>query len=124
MILAGQWEPSPPRPHSLDDCNDRGFDTDSAKWDRVTPEPLNEVWQAALDGAIAEAKHLRECDTPSCGDIRCQDCDERMTCTGPEPRACGVTCEDCPCDCTACLRVREDMRDELLGLLEREARDE
>ena len=30
MILAGQWEPTPPRPGSLDDCMARGFDTDSA----------------------------------------------------------------------------------------------
>lgn len=68
MILAGQWEPTPPRTGSLDDCTARGFDTDSAKWDRVTPEPLDETWQAALDGAIAEARRLRarRCAHPHC----------------------------------------------------------
>ena len=29
MILAGQWEPTPPRAGSLDDCQARGFDTTS-----------------------------------------------------------------------------------------------
>lgn len=66
--------------------------------------------------------HAYACDITDCGQIRCQDCDERMTCHGPEPRACGVTCDACPCDCTACLRRREDMRDELLNQLDREAR--
>ena len=60
------------------------------------------------------------CDVPDCG-TRCDRCDERMTCTGPEPRACGVTCGDCPCPCRACLDQREDMRAELLATLAREA---
>lgn len=121
MILAGQWEPTPPRPGSLDDANARGFDTDSLRHDNATPEPLDDVWQAALDGAIDQARHLREGDDERCG-IRCEDCGDRMCAIdGPEPRACGLTCDRCACDCTACLRAREDMRDELLNLLEREA---
>lgn len=121
MILAGQWEPTPPRTGSLDDANARGFDADSLRHDHATPEPLDDVWQAALDGAIDQARHLR-CGVEDCGNRFCDDCGERMTCTGPEPRACGVTCCDCGCECTACLRAREDMRDELINLLERESR--
>ena len=122
MILAGQWEPTPPRAGSLDDCMARGFDTDSIRHDHATPEPLDDVWQAALDGAVEAAKHRAESDDDDhCGE-RCDRCQDRMcSLDGPEPRACGTTCADCPCDCTACLLVREDMRADLLHRLEREA---
>lgn len=40
MILAG-W-PLPERPRSRDEAHDRGFDAESVKHDRVTPEPLND----------------------------------------------------------------------------------
>lgn len=121
MIHHREWEPTPPRPGSLDDATARGFDPDSVRHDRATPEPLTPEWQAALDGAVEQARHLR-CGVEDCGEVRCWDCDERMSCQGPEPRACGTTCCDCRCECTACLRAREDMRDELLNLLERESR--
>lgn len=52
---------------------------------------------------------------------RCSDCDERMCSEyGPEPRACGTTCGDCPCDCTACRDEAEDREMERLVLIERE----
>lgn len=35
MILAGQWEPSPPRPGSYDDAQARGFDPASVEADRA-----------------------------------------------------------------------------------------
>jgi hypothetical protein len=60
------------------------------------------------------------CDVVDCGEIRCWTCNERMTCLGPEPRVCGVTCTDCPCDCTGCLQVREELRAELAWQIERE----
>lgn len=63
-----------------------------------------------------------DCDVTDCGIARCDSCNERMTCLGPEPRACGVTCGDCPCSCTACLDQRADMREELINQLERDAR--
>lgn len=65
--------------------------------------------------------HHDACDITDCGEIRCSECEERMTCLGPEPRACGMTCADCPCDCQACLDRRQDERDELLATLAREA---
>ena len=112
MILAGNWwEPTPPRPGSLDDCEARGFDPASVEADRAIPEPLDEAWQDALDRSIGAAKHLRDntCGVPSCGLVRCPVCDERLMCTGPEPavNTCGAhdnECVDCngvnPCrDC-------------------------
>lgn len=69
---------------------------------------------SAFDGTHRAPSH--------CGEERCDRCNERMceTC-GPEPRACGVTCADCPCDCQACLDRRQDERDELLATMAREA---
>ena len=122
MILAGL--PLPERPRSLDEANDRGFDSDSARWDAMPADPLDEQWQAWLDRSVVAAQHRRDesLDDDRCG-TRCDTCDERMcSVNGPEPRPCGVTCADCRCECTKCLQQREDMRDELLGLLEREAR--
>jgi hypothetical protein len=62
-----------------------------------------------------------DCGVTDCGEVRCDRCGDRMTCTGPEPRACGTTCADCPCDCPACVHVREDMRAELMHKIERES---
>lgn len=58
----------------------------------------------------------------TCGE-RCDRCQER-TCSlfGPEPRACGVTCADCPCDCAACTAAREDARNDLLHRIQGENR--
>lgn len=119
MILHSDWQPTPPRPGSVDDALSRGFDPDSLKHDRATPEPLDDEWQAALDGALEIVRHMR-CGVVDCGEIRCDTCSERMTCTGPEPRACGTTCADCPCDCQGCLDQRQDLRDDLLRQLERD----
>lgn len=122
MILAG-W-PLPEKPQSREEANDRGFDPESLLHDRATPEPLTPEWQAALDGALRIAKHIRdpELDDELCG-TRCSDCDERMCAIdGPAPRACYVTCDQCPCSCQPCLLVREDLRADLVHQLEREAR--
>lgn len=54
-----------------------------------------------------------DCGVVDCGHVFCDRCGERMTCTGPEPRACGTTCADCPCDCTSCLQVRHELRADL-----------
>lgn len=43
----------------LDRAMDAGFDWQSLEHDRATPEPLDGVWQAALDSAIAQARELR-----------------------------------------------------------------
>lgn len=118
-MIWGGYEPTPPRAGSLDDCQARGFDVDSVKHDRVPPEPLSPEWQAALDRALEIVKHLR-CGVEDCGERRCDTCDERMTCTGPEPRACGATCVDCPCSCDTCLMVREEYRAELMHQIEKE----
>jgi hypothetical protein len=122
VILCGY--PLPEHPGSRDEANDRGFDPDSIRHDRVTSEPLDDEWQAALEGSIEAARHLREdvCHVPSCGTVHCGTCGERLMCTGPEPRACGVTCVDCPCSCGKCIEAREDMRADLLHQLERESR--
>src|SRR5690349_6276377 len=112
MIHAG-W-PLPERPGSLDAALDRGWDPKAAEHDRVTPEPLGEDWQTWLDRSVVAAKHRRELDGDDRCGTRCDRCDDR-TCQidGPELRACGVTCVDCPCSCTACERQREDMRADL-----------
>lgn len=58
----------------------------------------------------------------SCGE-RCDDCGDRMCDEfGPEPRACGTTCADCPCNCEGCLDVRADLAMELASEIERDAR--
>lgn len=57
-----------------------------------------------------------------CGE-RCDRCGDRMCSQwGPEPRACGVTCVDCGCDCPTCFMAREEMRADLLHRIEREGR--
>lgn len=60
------------------------------------------------------------CGVEDCGQIRCDTCDERMACVGPEPRACGTACVDCPCDCATCFQVREELRAELVRQIEKE----
>ena len=68
----------------------------------------------------AGVEHSRLCGDHS---TRCDTCGERLCAIdGPEPRACGVTCADCPCDCTACQLAREDLRAELLHQIERDSR--
>lgn len=61
-----------------------------------------------------------ECDVTDCGEVRCDRCEDRMTCLGPEPRACGTTCGDCDCSCTACRDEAEDREMERLVQIERE----
>lgn len=112
----------------LDEAIDRGFDPGerdhppAAHLDLAADDP----WAIALSVSVEEAQRLRggheDCGVVDCGEVRCSTCDERMTCLGPEPRACGTTCGDCPCDCSGCLLVREDMRADLLQQLERESR--
>lgn len=113
MVLCGL--PLPETPRSRDEADDRGFDPKSAEHDRVTPEPLGEEWQAWLDGSVRAAQHRRDPEMVDdrCG-TRCWDCQERMCAIdGPEPRACGVTCADCKCSCTACERTQQEMRAEV-----------
>lgn len=59
----------------------------------------------------------------SCAEgLRCDTCGERICeMNGPEPRACGTTCGDCPCGCDACWDARIDLRAELLRQLEKDA---
>lgn len=65
---------------------------------------------------------MNESCEPCADQSRCDTCSERMCeVYGPEPRACSVTCADCPCDCTACLQQRQDMRADLIDQMEREA---
>ena len=59
---------------------------------------------------------------PCAEGARCDDCGDRMCAEfGPEPRACFVTCADCPCSCAACLDQRADLRADLLHKLAGEA---
>ena len=103
----------------LDDAMMRGFDPDTARLPD-NGEPLTPEWQGALDRSIEIVRHLR-CGVEDCGERRCDRCDERMTCTGPEPRACSTTCCDCECSCPTCFQVREEMRAELLRKIQEEA---
>ena len=106
--------PLPERPRNRDEADDRGFDPESIRHDRVTPEPLTPEWQHALDQANETVRHLR-CGVEDCGNRRCPVCDERLMCTGPEPaaNACGAhdnECADCngdnPCrDCATARRT-------------------
>ena len=67
-----------------------------------------------------EWRYLDDCE-PCAEGARCDDCGERMCADfGPEPRACGTTCADCPCDCSACMDVRADLAMELTWQVERE----
>lgn len=121
MILAGF--PLPERPRNRDEADDRGFDPETATWDRVTPEPLDEQWTDWLNRSVVAANHRRNEDGDDRCGSRCDTCDDRMCAIwGPEPRACGVTCCDCPCDCSRCLEARDDMRAELRYQIERESR--
>lgn len=77
------------------------------------------AWKTML--ATVASTVATDCGVVDCGEVRCDRCDERMTCLGPEPRACGTTCGDCPCSCTACLQVREELRADTFRHIEREA---
>lgn len=102
---------------------DRGWDPESIKHDQMAPEPLTPEWQTMIEAAITTAKHLaQEEDDYRCG-TRCDRCDERMCAIdGPEPRACGVTCADCPCSCLACLEAQAELRAEVAEQIERDSR--
>lgn len=114
-MIIGQ--PLPERPANLDAALARGYDPHAPTFDHVTPEELSDEWQAALDGSLEWARHLREdvCHVPDCGWRRCGTCDERITCTGPELArlTCAAhddECVDCngenPCrDCAATRRA-------------------
>lgn len=70
---------------------------------------------------VEAARHLNLCQ-PCADNSRCDTCGDRMCAEmGPEPRACGVTCCDCPCDCTGCREKRDDLRADLLRQLEKDA---
>lgn len=59
VIRAGDWEPTPPRPGSLDDAMARGFDPDTARLPDSN-EPLDAEWQGALDRSLEIVRALRE----------------------------------------------------------------
>lgn len=103
-MIWGDYEPTPPRAGSLDDALSRGFDVDSVKHDRATPEPLTPEWQDALDRSLEIVRHMR-CGVEDCGEIRCDSCDERLMCTGPEP---AITCEGHTL-CTDCAQGNQCM---------------
>lgn len=53
------------------------------------------------------------CHVPNCGQIRCTDCGERMSCQGPEPAPrCTEhpTCTDCATHPVYCWECREVLR--------------
>jgi hypothetical protein len=102
----------------FDPADDRGSQPayTTAEWDALPlshPSKLRVtrwVHQGSRDG----------CEL--CGE-RCDRCGDRMCSQwGPEPRACGVTCVDCGCDCPTCFMAREEMRADLLHRIEREGR--
>lgn len=86
-----------------------------AKFDALADD---DPWKVGLRAVEARARGCEWCAEG----IRCDHCGERMCADfGPEPRTCGTTCGDCPCDCPGCLAVRDDMRAELLRQIERES---
>lgn len=94
--------------------------------DDLLPPPAHhnlaadDEWMVALRASTVQAEHLTD-GCRGCGE-RCDRCDERMCSEfGPEPRACGTTCADCPCDCTACWDARIDLRAELERQLQKDA---
>lgn len=79
-------------------------------------EPLS-----AFAACVEAARHVNTCQ-PCADTLRCDVCHDRMCDEfGPEPRACGTTCGDCPCDCTGCIDARNDLRAELQRQLEKDA---
>lgn len=121
MNHGDRFEPTPPRPGSLDDAQARGFDTDSVNHDRVPVEVTAEM-RALVAGSLLSIRHRRDNELADdhCGE-RCEKCWDRMCAVnGPEPRACATTCTDCPCSCPTCFKVREEMRADLQRHIERE----
>lgn len=121
-MIWGGYEPTPPRPGSFDDCQARGFDTDSVRHDRVPVEVTADM-RALVAGAFQSLSHRRQDELMDdrCGE-RCEKCWDRICAVyGPEPRACTTTCTDCPCDCPTCFKVREELRADLQHQIEREA---
>lgn len=97
--------------------------TDPHQWPPITADTLRAALTAThhADDKTALDRGLAGCGVEDCGDIRCDRCTERMTCTGPEPRACGVTCADCPCDCPPCAQRAQDRAADLAYDVAREA---
>lgn len=90
---------------------------------------MSAMWDAHINGdcwpsscpvcQYEDETHEAECRNHG---VRCDECDERMcSLDGPEPRACGTTCADCECSCTACWDARIDLRAELERQLEKDA---
>lgn len=122
-MIWGGWEPTPPRPGSLDDAQARGFDPKTVEHDRV-PVEVTAQMRAMVGAALMNMRHRRQDDLMDdhCGE-RCLSCNDRMCAVyGPEPRACGTTCVDCPCSCDTCLMVREEYRAELMHQIQKEGR--
>lgn len=80
-----------------------------------------DCWPSQCAICITEdAAHEAQCQ-PCAEGSRCDTCGDRLCdLNGPEPRACGTTCADCPCSCTACLDARADRVAETLRHIERE----
>lgn len=121
-IIWGRYIDEPPY-SKLDLAISAGFDPGE---DYNQPAPAHLRPPAGVDALAVFAAQVEaarahlDCGVEDCGNRRCDTCGDRMACTGPEPRACGVSCCDCPCDCTACLQARDDMRADLLHRIEGE----
>lgn len=82
----------------------------------------DDPWMVALTASVVEARALEAVCEPCADNSRCDTCQDRMCAEmGPEPRACGLTCCDCPCDCQGCRDARIDLRAELQRQLEKDA---
>lgn len=100
--------PLPERPQTWDEAHDRGWEPDSVRHDRATPEPLSPEWQAALDGAIEDARRLRA------RVVQCARYDCRTSLTEGDAVMCphGATfCHDCTWEeaCPSC--ANDERRD-------------
>lgn len=77
---------------------------------------------ACTTARIRRAERRTEYAAEVAGEARCDTCGNRMCeVSGPEPRACGTTCAECPCDCPGCTQHRADLRADLERKIERES---
>lgn len=109
---------SQPAFSKLDDAIDRGFDPGEDYGRQPVADP-----DAPLSPRIVRWVHQGSPEgCQDCGE-RCDTCDDRM-CShwGPEPRACGTTCGDCPCSCTSCAEAAQDRQDDRAYEIARDSR--
>lgn len=110
-------------PSRFDAAIDRGYEPSPDLWQPPRTDVDLGDWQEPFDASVRAFAHVRdnEGEDDRCG-VRCDDCGDRMCAIdGPEPRTCGTTCVDCPCDCTTCVRAAQDIRADVMRKIEKES---